>query len=84
MMGWYNHGYGSWMAGGGFMMMFIFMLIAGLFLFALFRRSGLNCSHHHGNGYQNKNNALEILKERYAKGEIDSTEYHQKKQDLEK
>jgi putative membrane protein len=28
-------------------------------------------------------NALEIVKERYARGEIDQTEYEQKKRDLE-
>lgn len=84
MMGWYNNGYGPWMAGGGFIMMFGFMLIVGLVLFMLFRRNGINCCGHHDNGHSGKNNALETLRERYAKGEIDSTEFNQKRQDLEK
>ena len=36
------------------------------------------------NGTANKNNALDIAKERYAKGEISKEEFDQLKKDIEK
>jgi putative membrane protein len=36
-----------------------------------------------GSGGAKQKTALEILQERYARGEIDSEEYHRKKNDLE-
>lgn len=81
MGGWGNGGYG----GGGYGWMGIIMsLIFGIGIILLgiylFRR---NSSQVHTNGLGKQNSGLDILRERYAHGEIDSTEYQSRKQDLE-
>ena len=81
MGGWGYGGYGA----GGYGMMGIFMLLilcSGMILLVmyLFRR---NSSQVHTNGLGRQNSGLDILSERYAHGEIDSTEYQSRKQDLE-
>lgn len=84
MMG---YGGGSWM---GFGLGWIFMLIFwGLIIWgiiALVRYYSGNshncCGRKHEDGERKKNSVLEILKERYAKGEINKDEFEAKKKDL--
>jgi putative membrane protein len=59
-------------------MLFGILLIVGIVLLAvwLFRQSGT------GPGHGREETPLEILKKRYAKGEIDKEEFEQKKRDL--
>ena len=79
MGGWGYGGYGS----GGYGMMGIGMIIfwIGIILLGiyLFRR---NAPHIHSGG-QGKHSSMDILRERYARGEIDSAEYQSRKRDLE-
>ncbi len=67
---------GSWMFGGGFVMLLWWLipiaLVVALAAFFL-GRSGRNSP---------DNNALEILMKRYAQGEIGSEEFGRKKRDL--
>ncbi|MHB8072888.1 SHOCT domain-containing protein [Desulfosporosinus fructosivorans] len=82
MGGWGYGGYGS----GGYGMMGMagigmnLILGIGIILLAiyLFRRNAL---HVHTERLGN-NSGMDILRERYARGEIDSVEYQSRKQDL--
>lgn len=83
MMGYY----GGW---GGFGMGWIFMLIFWgiviwviIFLIKGSHGKGHMCGHDHEHeGHEKENTPLEILKERYAKGEIDKKEFEEIKKDL--
>jgi putative membrane protein len=87
MIGWHGgYGYGSHMLGYGFGLGWIFTIIVWvLIIWAIvaFVRGGQcwdgRCD------YKDKgdDSALRILKERYAKGEIDKLEFEQKKKDIE-
>ncbi len=72
---------GLGLIGGGLMLLFwIAIIIAIVSLVRSARRSpwcGKNCM-----TSNNTSNALDILKERYAKGEIDKAEFDAKKKDL--
>ena len=65
------HGY-----GGGMMWVFWILIIVALVWFVTFatRRGDISP--------RSEKSALEILKERYAKGEIDREEFEHKKKDL--
>jgi putative membrane protein len=77
MMGWAD-GYG-WMGPGWiFMILFWALVIAGGV--ALVRWLGTRNS---GGSDTRRRTALEILQERYARGEIEREEYEQKRRDLE-
>lgn len=75
--------------GGGFGFGWIFMLIFwGLVawaIFALVRGAGGHgcCGNERGKHGRGEKIALDILKERYAKGEINKEEFESKKKDLQ-
>lgn len=81
----------SWdnMWGGGFGFGWIFMLVFWGFIiwgiFALVRGLGGRscCGHNRDEHKQEEKTSLDILKERYAKGEINKEEFESKKKDLE-
>jgi putative membrane protein len=84
MYGLYNdYGYGGWGVGnmmggfgGGIMMIAFWVLFIALIMWVVREVSGRN-----GNGNSNSK-ALDILKERYVKGEINKEEFESKKKDL--
>ena len=83
MGGWGYGGYGSGgygmmgMAGIGMHLIFwIGIILLGIYIFRH------TVSHNHTGG-QSKYSGMDILRERYARGEIDSTEYQSRKKDLE-
>lgn len=79
MGGWGYGGYGSgghWMMGIGMLIFWIGIVVLGVYLF---RR---NVSPVPKGGIVN-NSAMDILRERYARGEMDSAEYLSRKSDLE-
>lgn len=89
---WNNLGTWGWM-GGIFMMFFWFLVIFGFiyFIIWLVRENGSAgcCGGHDHGGHEHqdseeKSSALTILKERYAKGEIDKKEFTEKLDDLKK
>lgn len=78
MMGWAD-GYG-WMGPGWiFMILFWALVIAGVV--ALVRWIG---TRNNGGGNRRGKTPLEILQERYARGEIEREEFEQKRRDLER
>ena len=79
-----NYGW-TGMLGGAFMMIFWFVVI--FLIISLVRRPhgmGHHCMGEHVRdpGMVTKPDPLEIIKERYARGEIDRKEYEEKKKDL--
>lgn len=76
MMGYYNNFMGGFgFFGFFFMILFWVLLVWGIIALIKFASGQTGC-------LGGKNNALEILKERYAKGEIDKKEYDEKKKTL--
>jgi len=91
MMGNYYGNMMGWGFGFGWIFMLVFMLLfGGLIIWAIFALvrgvSGHGCfGDHHDGGHGHKDdNALEILKGRYAKGDISKEEFEKIKKDLEK
>lgn len=87
--GFYNMmgGFGSGMMGGGWLgfglgwifMIVFWALIIWLIVFVVRKLSG----HDSFTRHEHKENAMELLKKRYAKGEIDKQEFEEKKKTLE-
>ena len=85
----YGYGYGpgmmggyGWGGGGGFgiigMLLWWVLIILGIVLIGKWLLSGGGPA----GGRSAGDRALEILKERYARGEIDKNEFEQRKRDL--
>ncbi len=72
--------------GFGWIFMVVFWVLIIWAIVALVRGSlgkGHMCGHDHGDDAHGKDKSpLEILKERYAKGEIDKKEFEERKKDL--
>lgn len=76
MWGYYGNslGWGTMSFGWIFMILVWVLVIAGVIFLAKFLA--------HGNGAGQTSRALDVLKERYAKGEIGKKEFEEKKKDL--
>lgn len=71
----YDHGFGF---GGGFMWLLWILLIVAIVLVAKALVSG------NRDGGRSAKSALEVLQERFARGEIDEEEYERKRKVLER
>ena len=71
--------WGSWICGVGMVLFCMFCLVAGYMLLKKL------CPHFNKKSAQEDNidNPMELLKSRYANGEIDRAEFLKKKKDLE-
>lgn len=77
-MGNYNGDMFSWGLGGGIMMIIFWAVIILSIIWIVREVGGRNNSDKTHRG----KSAIEILEERYAKGEIDKKEFEEKKKDL--
>ncbi|MHB8871478.1 MAG: SHOCT domain-containing protein [Candidatus Doudnabacteria bacterium] len=66
----------GWAAVGGIMMFVFWIVIIFIILWAFQEFTGNNLEATH------KKSAMDILKERYARGEIDKKEFEEKQKDL--
>jgi len=75
-------GFGGWGMGLGWLFMLLFWGLVILGIVSLIK--WLSTGHSNANlpPQQQPNTALEILEERYARGEIEREEFEQKKRDL--
>lgn len=77
----YGYTYGFWPVGTILWILFIIFLV--WFIISMARRSKWH-DMHYDDWHGKRDNAIGILKERYAKGEIDKKEFEEKKSDLTK
>lgn len=66
-----------------FMLLFWGLVIWGIFALVRGASGGGCCGINHGTRGHEKNDAMDILKQRYAKGEISKEEFDRMKKDLE-
>jgi putative membrane protein len=76
MMGGYGWG-GGWGFGGIGMLLWWVLIVLGIVLLVKWIFGGGPAA-----GHRTGDRALEVLKERYARGEIDKNEFEEKKRDL--
>ncbi|AGA68617.1 putative membrane protein (DUF2078) [Desulfitobacterium dichloroeliminans LMG P-21439] len=83
MMMW---GYGPWSGGGSWFWSVVMMAVQVLFwvLIIWFGVSLFKKGNERTDSLSIRNDAMGILRERYARGEIDSEEFHRRKEDLTK
>jgi putative membrane protein len=75
---------GWYFFGGGFMGLIWLLIIAGVILFVVFAVRGRNQGSVGQSGFnKDLEDPLAILKQRYARGEIDEEEYRRRKHELE-
>jgi putative membrane protein len=79
MGGWGNGGYGGGFGWMGMIMPLIFLIGIILLGIYLFRRSSSQVR----TSALNNHSGMDVLRERYARGEIDSEEFQSRKLDLE-
>jgi len=87
MMGYFYNNMMGGLGFFGFFLMIIFWALVIWGILSFFRCTSGSCmgGHNHNSGLENgkkEKSPLDILKERYAKGEIDKKEFDQKKKDL--
>ncbi|MCZ7574361.1 MAG: SHOCT domain-containing protein [Ardenticatenaceae bacterium] len=82
---WWGDGFGwGWMMFGGVMMLLFWGGVIALIVFAVRSFSSPRQSGGYGeSGGGSRRTALDILKERYARGEITKAEYEEMRRDLE-
>ena len=83
MMGWGNQGYGMGGFGGIVMLLFWGLIIVGVVLVIRYFTTGQVSGRKDSSPYEIRSEPLQILRERYAKGEIDSKEFEERKKMLE-
>ncbi|MEJ2060741.1 MAG: SHOCT domain-containing protein [Gammaproteobacteria bacterium] len=77
-----GYGYGmGWMGYAGGFLMLVFWILVIILLVALVR-GAFNWHAPHHDEKPRSNRALEILEERYARGEIEREEFESKRHDL--
>jgi putative membrane protein len=80
---WNGFGWGGWLIGAIIMLLFWGgLIVVGFFAIRAFTRSGSRGAEHYPR--PGREDPLEILKQRYARGEISREEYMDMKNDLEK
>ena len=83
---WWNHGAGmGWMVGGGLMMLLFWgglIFLFGLGVWAFSRSGQQRSADSSQTSVAKQDRALEILNERYARGEITKVEYEEIRNDI--
>jgi putative membrane protein len=87
MMGYYNYDYYPHHEGGleMFLCVVFWVAVVSLIIYTVKRHGGMCHGKHCGHGGYKElgsQSAIDILKERYAKGEIEKKEFEEKKKDL--